>query len=83
MREKLLKLSLISIIVSAVSFVIDYFIFHFVTDAGVSLVWQPEPGKPFVAEMVGIFATLWFFAAAFILTVALVFTEKENRKEDK
>ena len=83
MREKLLKLSLVSVIISAVCFVINYFFFHFVTDEGITLTWQPEAGKPFVADLIGIFATLWLFAAAFSLVAALVLTEKENRKEDK
>ena len=82
MREKLLKLSLVSLIISAVSFAINYFFFHFVTDSGITLTWQPEAGKPFVADLIGVFATLWLFAAAFSLVAALIFTEKENKKED-
>ena len=82
MREKLLRLSLVSLIISALSFVINYFFFHFVTDSGITLTWQPEAGKPFVTDLIGIFGALWFFAAAFSLTVALIFTEKETEKED-
>ena len=81
MREKLFKLSWVSAIISAVSFAVNYFFFHFVTDAGISLTWRPEPGKPFVANFIGVFATMWFFAATFSLVLALLFTEK-NRKED-
>ena len=78
MRKKLFKTSLIMLICSAVIFVINYFFFHFVTDEGITLVWQPEPGKPFVALYIGILATLFLFGSAASLIAALVFTEKEQ-----
>ena len=77
MRRKLLKFSLIQLIVSAVTFVINYFFFHFVTDSGITLQWQPEAGKPFVADLIGILATLFLFGSAVSLIAAYVFTDKE------
>ena len=82
-RRKLLKFSLIQLIISAVIFVFNYFFFHFVTDTGISLVFQSEPGKPFVANLIGILATLFLFSAAVSFISALVFFEGEkNSKGD-
>ena len=54
MKNKLLKLSMWQGIIAAGIFVINYFFYHFVTDEGISLVWQPEAGKPFVADLIGL-----------------------------
>ena len=78
MRKKLLKFSLVQIICAAVVFTINYFFFHFVTDEGISLTWQPEPGKPYVAMYIGVLATLFVFGSAVSLIWALIFTEKEK-----
>ena len=77
-RSKILKSSLIEFIVSVVLFAIDYVLFHFVNDSGFTS-WQPEPGKPFLALLVGVLATLFFFAAAMSVICALVFTDKDNK----
>ena len=81
-RKKLLRFSMWQAIIGAVVFVINYFFFHFVTDAGISLQWQPEPGKPFVTELIGIFGVLFFFGAVVSLLAALIFFDK-NKSEDK
>ena len=77
MRGKLLRLSLIELCISAACFIINYFFYHFVTDEGITLVWQAEAGKPFVALLIGIFATLFLFAAAISALSALILFEKE------
>ena len=76
-RSKILKSSLIEFIVSVVLFAIDYVLFHFVNDSGFTS-WQSEPGKPLVTLLVGVLATLFFFAAAMSVICALVFTDKDN-----
>ena len=85
-RKKLLKFSLCQFIISAVIFVINYFFFHFVTDSGVTTTFQSEPGKPFVANLIGFFATLFLFSAVTALISAFIFFEREennnNKKED-
>jgi hypothetical protein len=78
MRKKLLKLSLIMIICAAVIFVINYFFFHFVTDDGITTVWQPEAGKPFVADLIGNLGVLFIFGSAVSALSALVLFEKEK-----
>ena len=78
MREKLLKLSLWQAIIAAFVFVVNYFFFHFVTDEGISLVWQPEAGKPFVADLIGQLGVLFIFGSVISLLVALIVFEKKK-----
>ena len=79
MRGRLFKFSLINLAISAFAFVVNYFFFHFVTDDGITLVWQAEAGKPFVAQLIGIFATLFLFGTAISALAALVLCEKEEK----
>lgn len=76
-RKKLLKFSLITLIIGVAVMLLAYFCFHFVTDEGITLTWHPEAGKPFVTDMVGIFGVLFLFSSAISLIMALVFTDKE------
>ena len=78
MRKKLYRLTLIQLIIGVLSFGINYFFFHFVTDEGITLVWQAEAGKPFVTLLIGIFATLFLFGAATSALVGLVIFDKEK-----
>ena len=78
MRKRLLKLSVYELIISAIIFIINYFFYHFVTDSGIGTVWQPEPGKPFVALLIGIFATLFLFASAISALMAVILFDKNN-----
>ena len=48
------------------------------TDEGITLTWQLEPGKPYVAMYIGVLATLFVFGSAVSLISALIFTEKEK-----
>ena len=77
-RKNLLKVSLYSFISSAVIFVINYFFFHFVTDNGISLEWQPEAGKPFVADLIGQLGVSMLFLAIATLMIGLVCYKKED-----
>ena len=78
MRKKMQKFSLAQLIIAAVVFVINYFFFHFVTDAGITTVWQPEPGKPFVSNLIGTLGTLFLFGSATALLASLILTDKEK-----
>ncbi len=80
-RKNCMKLSLCSFISSAVVFVINYFFFHFVTDNGISAVWQPEAGKPFVADLIGQLGVSLLFLAIASLMVALIFFPKEKSEK--
>jgi hypothetical protein len=79
-RQKLLKLSLYCAIISVITFIINYFFYHFVTDDGISLTWNPEPGKPFVSDLIGQLAVLFLFASIMILLITHIFYPKVREK---
>lgn len=64
MKRKLMKLSLITLIIGIALIAIAYFFFHFVTDEGITLTWHPEAGKPFVTDMIGQLSILFLFSSA-------------------
>ena len=82
MRSKLLKLSMWQGIIAAIVFVINYFFFHFVTDDGITLTWQPEPGKPFVADLIGNLGVLFIFGSVITLLLAFIIFGKTDKNEE-
>lgn len=78
-RKKFIKLSLYSFGLSLIVFVLTYFCFHFLTDSGFSLTWHEEPGKPFVTNMMGVFAVLLAFLGATSLLVMHIFCGKDKK----
>ena len=79
-RQKLLKLSLYCAIISVITFIINYFFYHFVTDDVISLTWSPDPGKPFVSDLIGQLAVLFLFASIMILLITHIFYPKVREK---
>ena len=77
-RKSLFKFSIISLIIGVIVLAIAYFIFHFVTDDGITLVFHEEACKPFVTFMVGIFGVLFLFASAVSCLSALIFFPKDK-----
>lgn len=78
-KQKLYKLSVITLIIGVIILAINYFFFHFVTDTGISLTWHPEAGKPFVTDMIGQLAVLFLFTSAISAISAVVFFDgKDN-----
>ena len=77
-RKNLLKASLIFLIAGIIVLAIAYFFFHFVTDEGITFVWHPEAGKPFVSDLIGLLGTLFLWGSATTLTFALVCFPKEK-----
>jgi uncharacterized membrane protein len=80
MKNKLNKFSLVSFISSVVVFMINYFFFHFVTDDGISLVWHPEAGKPFVADLIGQLGVHLLAAAIVSLMISIIFFPKSENE---
>ena len=78
MRKKLFKLSLIMLACAAVIFGINDFFFHFVTDSGITTTWQPEAGKPFVADLIGNLGVLFIFGSAVSSLCASILFEKDK-----
>ncbi len=84
MRRRLLKLSMWQGIIAAAIFVFNYFFFHFVTDEGISLIWHPEAGKPFVTDLIGNLGVLFIFGSLVSLLCAnILFDKTEENKENK
>ncbi len=77
-RKNLLKVSLISFIIGICVLAIAYFFFHFVTDEGITLVWHPEAGKPFVTDLIGTLGTLFLWGSATTLVLALTCFKREE-----
>ena len=77
-KKKLLKLSLITLIIGLCVLAIAYFFFHFVTDDGITFVWHPEAGKPFVTDMIGQLGTLFLFSSAMSALCAYVFCDEKK-----
>ena len=81
-RKKFFKLALWMFIAFAVVMVISYFFYHFVTDTGISLTWQPEPGKPFVSNMIANFGVLFLFGSVTSVFLALLCDKDEEKKDE-
>lgn len=62
-RRRLYKLSVACFLIAVVVFIINYFVFHYVTDDGITFVWHPEAGKPFVTDLIGILGADMLFAS--------------------
>ena len=77
-KNKLLKLSLYSIIIALILFLINYYVFHFVTDDGFTTIFQKEAGKPFVANLIGQLGTLFVFLSGASLLSAFIIFDKKN-----
>ena len=78
-KQKLFKLSLITLAIGVALLAIAYFFFHFVTDSGITFTWHPEAGKPFVTDMIGQLAVLFLFASSMSAISALVFFDKDEK----
>lgn len=80
-KQKLLKFSLITLLIGIGIMAFAYFFFHFVTDAGITLTWHPEAGKPFVTDMIGQLAVMFLFSSAISALGALVFFDGEEERK--
>ena len=83
MKNKLLKLSLILLICAIVILAFAYYFYHFVTDEGFTLTFHKEPGKPFIADMIGDLGVLFIFGSAVSFISSFVFFDKEDAKGKK
>lgn len=78
MKQKFLKLSRLSYGLSLLIFALDFFMYHFVTDNGISLVFREEAGKPFVTLLLGILGVLFLFSSILSLLIARIFYSEEK-----
>ena len=73
MKQNVLKLSRLSFGLSLLLFALDFFMYHFVTDTGISPVFREEAGKPFVTLLLGILAVLFLFSSMMSQFIARIF----------
>ncbi len=71
-KQKLLKLSLWTLIAAVAVFIISYFFFHFVTDSGITFTWHEEAGKPFVTDLIANLGLLFLFSSLLSFMVAQI-----------
>lgn len=77
LRKRLNKLAIVCLILAIVIFIINYFVFHYVTDDGITLVWHPEAGKPFVTDLIGQLGASMIFASIISALSAKIICKKE------
>ena len=75
-RKKILLFSLINLIIGIIMFILTFFVFHFVTDSGITFIYHKEAEKPFVAFMMGVFAVLCLFTSMISFIVTKFFFQK-------
>lgn len=63
LRKNLYRLSVVCFIIALIVFIINYFVFHYITDDGITLVKQAEAGKPFVTNLIGMLGADMVFAS--------------------
>ena len=73
MKKNFLRLSLITFIVGVALLALSFFVFHFVTDEGITLIWHPEAGKPYITELLGDFAILNIATSFISLLISQIF----------
>lgn len=77
-KKNWLKLSWVTAVIGLAVLLISYFCFHFVTDEGITFVWHPEAGKPYVTILIAIFGVLFCFASVMSLLVAWIFCKDKE-----
>ena len=76
LRKRIYKLSAICFVIAVVVFIINYFVFHYVTDDGITLIWHPEAGKPFVTNLIGNLGADMVFASIVSVLCAKIICKK-------
>ncbi len=78
MKKKFRKLSLVSLIIAVVLFVISYVMFHYLGPVGFSSLWRPEPGKPFVTFLFAVWGVTFLFGSvASILIAEIIYGDEK------
>lgn len=77
LRKKLYAFSAVCFVIALIVFIINYFVFHYVTDDGITLVKQAEAGKPFVTNLIGMLGADMVFASIVSALGAKILCEKK------
>ena len=78
MKHKFHKLSRLSFGLALLLFTLDFFMYHYVTDSGISPVFREEAGKPFVTLLLGILAVLFLFSSIMSLLISHIFYSEKK-----
>ena len=74
--KKLLKLSLVTLIIAVSLFIINFYFFPFVTDDGFTLTYHEEAGKPFITNLIGNLGILFLFTSIISFIIRQIFYKK-------
>ena len=77
LRKRLNKMAIACLIIAIVVFIINYFVFHYVTDDGITFIWHPEAGKPFVTDLIGQLGASMVFASIISALSAKIICKKQ------
>lgn len=72
-KKRLNRFALLCLLAAVVIFVIDYFFFHYLTQAGFTSIKQLEAGKPLITALIGVLGTSFFFLSAASALAAGIF----------
>lgn len=74
MKKKFKKISLVSIVLAVILFIISFVMFHYITpDNQFSTVWQTEANKPFLTGLFAIWGVFHLFAGVMSFLVSVIF----------
>jgi len=82
MKRKCRKLSLALLVSAVITFIITYFFYHYLTPDGFILVWQPEPGKPYVTFLFALLGVLLLLSSIETFFVSNIFFGKDEKLFD-
>ena len=77
LRKNLYKLAVVCFVIALIVFAVNYFVFHYVTDDGITLVKQAEAGKPFVTNLIGMLGADMVFASVVSALCAKILCSKK------
>lgn len=78
LRKNLYRLAVACFVIALIVFIINYFVFHYVTDDGITFVKQAEAGKPFVTNLIGILGADMVFASILSALCAKILCSKKQ-----
>lgn len=76
--NKFLKLSLITFTIGVAILVLAFFSFHYLTDTGISSIWNEEADKPYITELLGDFGIINIAVASTSLLIYFIFDKNKT-----
>lgn len=84
MKQKCKKLSACSFLLAVLIFAISYVLYHYTIPGGAfTVVWQPQPGKPWITLLFAIWGVMLLFAGVMSLLVGRIFFGDEKTDESQ